>query len=978
MSEPMPSIPTQSPFTYPNPNPSASPSFTQDDTSDSAPSPPPYGILFIPETPPIPTYTQPAFSQPNQSFFSQPAVHFTQPSQTNPNNFQSQQFSTVPKQPLASANECKISLIKRRKNMRMGLKDEYWIQNADHSFEIVQQVNSPKEVEKDAKGNTIVHHQFQKILSQLNQVQARPDNDDINLKFLRALPSSWSQVGLALKTRGGLDSMSFDDLYNKLRSLELDVRIGHSYSVKAAAYFPSFLKTSGCSDNLMECVLHSFVAENEQDQDMIYEDFDQVDQLEMEEMDLKWQMAMLSLRINRFEKKAGRKMNYNNQQPARFDRRKVRCYKCLQLGHFARECNVKTVDDKARYSAFKVTEVKTDEPKALVSVDSMVNWSDHAAENKTDEVAKVYGMMAGLHADNSGADISNAADEFAMMGISPKAQKEKKEWEVKTKIGLGFQEYFGVDEVFDLSTPSVFYSDPVEKEDKPLYSRFVKAGEMHAVPPPITGTYMPSPYQSDIEETQVSYGSKSDNKTSETISESNDFVSCDNSDKSSDSETHMPCDSSLRPRQKTFPPAVDIQTLPRFRYFVPCKSQAASVPAGSSNSSASITADGPDPAARPSSVHFNNMYWPNAYDPMYMTKGRWGTAVKTSAGSSQNWLGSLNGCSRSMTGNKEKLDDFVQIKGGIVKFGGGDGRISGKGTIRTSKLDFENVYYVEEAEHFNLFLVAQICDNKKQSSFTYTDFVWWLSEEFQIAYENLQPEQKVTCLVAKASLDESTRWHRRMAHVNFKTINKLAKEGLVDGLPPKGIGHEWYFDLDYLTDSLGYTRFKTDTPAGTQETNINAGTPDHDSDSEVDEQVIVVPSFPSNSFAGPSSSNGPSVMERNADYAEELAKLQRQEYEAKDAAARYGYLFSQETAEILCQAETEIRNQGVSADRDPAGIDSAGGVSAGRTSAGSDPAGDNPAVSSSVSADFNPVYADESTLPPSQSLGGKDEKLIWD
>ncbi|GJV10841.1 ribonuclease H-like domain-containing protein, partial [Tanacetum coccineum] len=197
----------------------------------------------------------------------------------------------------------------------------------------------------------------------------------------------------------------------------------------------------------------------------------------------------------------------------------------------------------------------------------------------------------------------------------------------------------------------------------------------------------------------------------------------------------------------------------------------------------------------------------------------------------------------------------------------------------------------------------------------------------------------------------------------------------------QGIGHEWYFDLDYLTDSLGYTRFKTDKPAGTQ---------DHDSDSEVDEQVIVVPSFPSNSFAGPSSSNGPSVMERNADYAEELAKLQRQEYEAKDAAARYGYLFSQETAEILSQAEAEIRNQGVSADRDPAGIDSAGGVSAGSTSAGSDPAGGNPAgssqpagsdepagkgnpaVSTSVSADFIPVHADESTLPPGQSLGSSE------
>ncbi|GKG47585.1 hypothetical protein Tco_0507070, partial [Tanacetum coccineum] len=103
------------------------------------------------------------------------------------------------------------------------------------------------------------------------------------------------------------------------------------------------------------------------------------------------------------------------------------------------------------------------------------------------------------------------------------------------------------------------------------------------------------------------------------------------------------------------------------------------------------------------------------------------------------------------------------------------------------------------------------------------------------------------------------------------------------------------------------------------------------------------------------------------------------------------------TAEILSQAEAEIRNQGVSADRDPAGIDSASGVSAdrdpagidsasgvsaGSTFAGSDPAGSyepagtgNPAVSTSVSADFIHVHADESILPPGQSLGSSENTI---
>ncbi|GKF58827.1 hypothetical protein Tco_0172364, partial [Tanacetum coccineum] len=141
------------------------------------------------------------------------------------------------------------------------------------------------------------------------------------------------------------------------------------------------------------------------------------------------------------------------------------------------------------------------------------------------------------------------------------------------------------------------------------------------------------------------------------------------------------------------------------------KSKAASVPAGSRNSPASVTAGGSDPAAsdpaasrnrpavnsasrpnpagwskraatlssgrpayagslnpaarpyfRPSSIYFNNMY-----DPMYMNKGRWGTAGDPST---DNDIGIVDsGCSRSMTGNKEKLDDRISRKGIIKPYG---------------------------------------------------------------------------------------------------------------------------------------------------------------------------------------------------------------------------------------------------------------------------------------------------------------------
>nr|GFC43675.1 xylulose kinase-1 [Tanacetum cinerariifolium] len=72
----------------------------------------------------------------------------------------------------------------------------------------------------EAEGLHKGYDRMQKILKQLNQLKAKPEDEDINIKFLRALSLSWSQVALTLKTKGRLELLSFDDMYYKLKTLE--------------------------------------------------------------------------------------------------------------------------------------------------------------------------------------------------------------------------------------------------------------------------------------------------------------------------------------------------------------------------------------------------------------------------------------------------------------------------------------------------------------------------------------------------------------------------------------------------------------------------------------------------------------------------------------------------------------------------------------------------------------------------------------
>nr|GFA52961.1 ribonuclease H-like domain-containing protein [Tanacetum cinerariifolium] len=163
-----------------------------------------------------------------------------------------------------------------------------------------------------------------------------------------------------------------------------------------------------------------------------------------------------------------------------------------------------------------------------------------------------------------------------------------------------------------------------------------------------------------------------------------------------------------------------------------------------------------------------------------------------------------SGCSRYMIGNMSYLADFKEINGGYVAFGGNPkgGKIIGKGKIRTGKLDFDDFYFVKELK-FNLFSISQMCDKKNNVLCIDTTCIV-LSIEFKLLDEkqvllrvprennmynvdlkNIIPSGDLTCLFTKAILDESNLWHKKLGHINFKTMNKLVKGNLVRGSPSK-------------------------------------------------------------------------------------------------------------------------------------------------------------------------------------------------
>ncbi|GJV90852.1 ribonuclease H-like domain-containing protein, partial [Tanacetum coccineum] len=564
---------------------------------------------------------------------------------------------------------------------------------------------------------------FQSLLSHLEIHGAGVSTEDANKKFLRSLPSAWSQVSLIMRTKPGVDSLSFDDLYNNLRVFENDVKgsTASSSNTQNVAFVSE--NTSSTNDVSTAYSVSNTSGQNSQ--------------------------------RNGLEVTSGHDLNENEK-----------------TRHFARECKIKGNQDNKRRDAWnsgtkdESRTGKKEDSKALVTIDGEgIDWTSHSEEYKD------YALMAcnSSKSDTEREQLSDASIEIKAYTKGLKKVKAQlvahQQGQLRYEQKIKFMK-IDLDDKTDVLTYHKKLLAEAQKEKEDLKAKvekwhnssknlgkllntqmsandkfrlgFVTSGGMHVVPPPMTGNYMPFGPDIEVDYSQFTYDPKQTQPMSEpVVSEYN--VECQpkvwsdapiieeyesNSEdeewlKKAELNNGLNRNSGQREIRSIWN---NVQRVNKQNQFVPTAvlTRTGKIPVNTARASGTKNVS----TARHS---FNRQTL------LTSTAMKVNTDYPHRALKNKEIINSR--CSRHMTRNKAYIAKFQDFNGVPVAFGGSKGYITGKGKIKTGKLDFEDVCFVKELKHFNFFSVSQMCDKKNKVLFTDSECLV-LSPEFKLPDEN--------------------------------------------------------------------------------------------------------------------------------------------------------------------------------------------------------------------------------------------------
>ncbi|GJW09752.1 putative ribonuclease H-like domain-containing protein [Tanacetum coccineum] len=273
--------------------------------------------------------------------------------------------------------------VKARSTLMMGIPNEHQLK-----FNYIKDAKLLLEaIEKRFEMLNQTLDRLQKLVSQLELLDEKLSQEDVNQKLLRSLSPEWNTHAIVWRNKAKLETMSMDDLYNNLKVYELEVKwmSSLSSSTQNMAFVSSSNNNTSSSnepindahrvttastqvntayttniDNLSDVVICSFFASQPNSPQLADEDL-----------------------ARRFLKNTGIKLIVNGNETIGFDKSKVECYNCHKRGHFAREYSTpRNQDYKNKESSRRNVHVETPTSTALVSCDGLggYDWSDQAEE----------------------------------------------------------------------------------------------------------------------------------------------------------------------------------------------------------------------------------------------------------------------------------------------------------------------------------------------------------------------------------------------------------------------------------------------------------------------------------------------------------------------------------------------------------------------------------------------------------------------